>query len=1208
MKLKKLISTALTLVLVFSVFALVLPTRVDAAYSSETDTGRTLSSDEIKEVVNGQTAQGQASDKYIGAINYNFGSAQQMLEYELEKGLLLSAHSAGNAFSIYANRYTGVVYYVNNTTGQILTTNPYDVGGANVEQEQRMELMSQLSIAFFSTANSTEKYDYNSTKWSALYSQINVTPISDGLRVNYTLGDSTARFLLPARITAARFEEYILIPMLRQYEELLEEYCRERFPEANFSFFENEETYLPYVNGCINSATAGVRDYANDMRVYYPSAAENSAARKALDELSRNLVSITQAYSLKNPNNPMLDEKTLAKMHEDYPITVEGIALYEYDMTKAVAQKRATSRVIMKYCRDYTYSMMYADEKECGYEGKEENKPLFRCALEYTFNSDGTLSVRLPANSITFDETKYTLVSVTPLKYFGAGDMNTDGYIFFPDGSGTVVEFEDFYKGVSRVNLSLSSQIYGQDFCYSEITGAHREQVTMPVYGVVTGTAANPITSGLYGTGATVQNGYFAILEEGAALASIGFQSGGAKHKYASAFASYAPYPSDKFDLSETLSVGALGEYYIVSESKYNGSYVTRIVMLCDEQVGTAAYGAGNFYPPTYVGMAACYRDYLKANGTLTALTAVEENLPLYIEVLGSMEIVERILTFPVTKSIALTSFEDIELMYSQLSTCRDYLKTLAQRYRDEAAEQEDPATAATYVRLAEEYEALSEEVINITNINFRLNGFSSGGMYATYPTRVRWERACGGANGFNHLTETAAAASAKDGYHFGVYPEFDFQYISNTSLLDGISVRGNVSRMVDNRYASRQVYSSVYQMFITGHGDNSPALVISPDALDRLYTKFEKQYRKYDITSISVSTLGSELNSNFDEENPINRDDAQAYVSALLDRMANTSGYDVMIDAGNIYAVKYASHILNISTDSSHFRYSSYAVPFIGMVLHGYVNYAGSPLNYSGTPAYDMLRAIENGASIYYLLCYENAAYLKEDDLLSQYYGVNYENWFSDIAQAYTELNAAIGDLQTYGITDHRTLIAERVIDEDEFSANLIRLQEELATMFYDQMSAKIDAAFDEMRADDGNIGRGVRVQIDRAALIAQACEVLNADVSEIPEFVSALDAHIAYFEGEYRTYSDNPYVVSFDAVEYESQYRYLTDSFARDDDYVYTDYTCDNGNVVMVTYSDGEHTVHFLLNYNVYAVTVQLDAEHSYTLGRYEYIRIDE
>ena len=39
--------------------------------------------------------------------------------------------------------------------------------------------------------------------------------------------------------------------------------------------------------------------------------------------------------------------------------------------------------------------MMFEDEKECGYEHETENKPVIRCSLEYTFNDDGTLSVRL---------------------------------------------------------------------------------------------------------------------------------------------------------------------------------------------------------------------------------------------------------------------------------------------------------------------------------------------------------------------------------------------------------------------------------------------------------------------------------------------------------------------------------------------------------------------------------------------------------------------------------------------------------------------------------------------------------------------------------------------------------------------------------------------------------------------------------------------
>ena len=81
-----------------------------------------------------------------------------------------------------------------------------------------------------------------------------------------------------------------------------------------------------------------------------------------------------------------------------------------------------------------------------------------------------------------------------------------------------------------------------------------------------------------------VTNGYFAILEEGASLAKIAYEMGGAQYKYAHAYCSFNPYPSDQYDLSDTISVGGATEYTIVSESRYNGSYVTKYVMLTDPE------------------------------------------------------------------------------------------------------------------------------------------------------------------------------------------------------------------------------------------------------------------------------------------------------------------------------------------------------------------------------------------------------------------------------------------------------------------------------------------------------------------------------------------------------------------------------------------------------------------------------------------------
>ena len=426
--------------------------------------------------------------------------------------------------------------------------------------------------------------------------------------------------------------------------------------------------------------------------------------------------------------------------------------------------------------------------------------------------------------------------------------------------------------------------------------------------------------------------------------------------------------------------------------------------------------------------------------------------------------------------------------------------------------------------------------------------------------------------------------------------------YINYTEMFDGIIIKGNVSRMVDNRYASKQVYDSIMREYVSYY-----TLVINPASLDKLYTKFEKQYTKYDIGTISVSTLGSDLNSNFDEDEPINRDDAQSIVSSVLDRMVN-DGYEIMTDVGNIYSIKYASHILNASLDSSHFRFSSYAVPFVGMVLHGSKNYAGTPLNYSGAPDYDLLRAIESGASPYYILCYQNSTFLKEDVMLNEYYGVDYETWYQDIVLTYTELNSVIGDLQDYTIVDHRVIKAERIIEENEMDANRVLLENEFIAAFSKSIEAAIEEGYAYLKDNADAYGVNLVVNFDVDAILAQFSENSRIDMEELDsDFILAVNALCDKYTAEYASRDDvENYEIIVSSVEYESEYSFFSNSVATDKDYVYTDFTSDINNIVLVTYSNGTDTVQFILNYNMYEVCVNLGNGNEYVLGKYEYVRI--
>ena len=418
---------------------------------------------------------------------------------------------------------------------------------------------------------------------------------------------------------------------------------------------------------------------------------------------------------------------------------------------------------------------------------------------------------------------------------------------------------------------------------------------------------------------------------------------------------------------------------------------------------------------------------------------------------------------------------------------------------------------------------------------------------------------------------------------------------------------------MVDNRYASKQAYSN-----ITGEFDTIYSMLVSPDALDRLYSKFIKKYSKYNVSGISVSTLGSDLNSNFDEDNPISRDDSQRYVTELLDRIANENGYSVMMSKGNIYAAKYADHILEVATDSSYYRYSSYTVPFVGMMLHGYVNYTGSAFNYSGSPDYDLLRSIESGASLYYILGYQNTDLMKDDEKLNKYYSISYENWFDNIIETYAKLNAEIGDLQGYEIVGHEILIGERLIEADEIQANINALKTEFINEVEKTIHAAIDAAFDAMY--EGNVtDTSIDLQVNVEALVALAHERFELDEDETlgEEFTAALNALVSEYKAEYENSAlSQKYDVVIDDshIDYESTYKYVTGSIATDGKaYETTDYTVDNDLIVRVTYRSGNLVREFILNYNIYAVEVTLPDRNNpgevitYPIDRYGFVRVD-
>ena len=991
-------------------------------------------------------------------------------------------------YELYVDEFSGEVAYKNTVTGEILFTNPYDIGTSTLgSTNTKNELLSQIIIQY---TDNNQSPTFVSYEMAALKDQITVKQIKNGIRVQYTLGREQARKLVPGMISVERFDEVIA----------------GRAKENGISDF----------------------DYGK-LTAYY--------LKLSLEGLS---------------------ERGRAELIDAFPI-VEKMDVYVFDQNASETEKNKIEGYIKTYCPEYTYEELDADHAETEYEAQDKNPPLFKLALEYTLDETG-LNVRLPANGLRFNEQLYQLESLQVLPYMGAGNSAYDGYTFYPDGAGSLYEFDDIEDTKTR---TVRGKVYGTDFAYHSITGTYQQAIRYPVFGVVENTvyydytlttvdsetgeeikevttlsgsivdqvkkynatvtgAQDSIPALVQKFGSTIGNsamvetkreqsrGYVAIMQEGDALTDIMTYHAGSLSDYNTVKMVFNPRPSDSYNLQDSISVGSDATWTVVSERKYVGNYKIRYIMLSDSELAEEK-GVTEYYETGWFGMAMAYRDYLDANGYLTRLTKEEvgNDIPLYIETFGALETTQRILSIPVDVMTPLTTFEDVQTMYDELAAA------------------------------------------GITDINFKLTGYANGGMYSTVPSKLKWEKAVGGKDGFQALVDYAAEVNAKGGdNNMGIFPDFDFSYINYSETFDGVNRRNDAVKTIDDRFASYREYSATKQKH-----ESHYQLAISPSRFSKFYEKLTANYLKYDnINGISVGTLGNTLNSDFDEDDPYNREDSKEFVATALEYLSglkNNQGQEIelMSEGGNAFTWKYLDHLLEVSLDSSRNNDAAHAVPFVGVVLHGYVNFTGTALNMEGNIQYAMLKAIENGASPYYILSYQNTQNLKDYEILSHYYSVRYDIWKEDVIELYTELNGVLGDVQDKLIIDHEFWTGTRVPDSDELFDDI---QNVLNGFIYDEENANEVLALKDKQAVSiarkaaRDAALAAMAALDDAAVAYKQANDMYApfltDVQALEEYKAAYDAVLAIkSEAEYESYAEYANADE-ESEEYALYQEYLT------------------------------------------------------------------
>ncbi|MFC4600782.1 DUF5696 domain-containing protein [Cohnella hongkongensis] len=641
------------------------------------------------------------------------------------------------------------------------------------------------------------------------------------------------------------------------------------------------------------------------------------------------------------------EELILAKAGDDYGRYLNRA--YKLNEERGVYERLdvALSGIVLERVKaafelaGYAEEDLRIDNQENGGPEAAADQKVFKASIEYIVDGP-ELVVRVPTAEIEYPAS-YPITRVTVLDYFGAGGADDEGYMLVPDGSGSLIRFNN-----GKVDSDAYFEpVYGRNEVKVQPTKSSYGQVSrLPVYGMRNNEQA-----------------FLAMIEQGDAVATIRADIGGKVHSYNYVFSEFELLAQDYIQVaasakSNNVAISSNVQLPVYQQERMSTDFVIRYAFLNGEDAD-------------YAGMARYYQKHLVRQGILDKLEP-QEAMPFFLELVGGI---------PKRKSFMGVPYEDLQ-----------------------------PLT--TFGQAQEILEALLDG--GVRSIQLRYLGWFNGGVNHELPTAVKPDEELGGREGLEKLADFAKKRGV------ALYPDVALTRVYHDS--DSFRPSRHAARYLTKKPALIYPYNPA-----TFRRDPSlPAdsyYVLSSRFLPEVTDKFAKAYRAYELDGVSLRELGDALNADYRDGQTIDRAQAKRIVQQQLGALAE-SGLDLMAAGGNGYVLPHVDKLVDIPMSDSGYHITDESVPFYQLVLHGYADYAGQPINLAETadPRLAMLKALETGASLYFTWSYAPSSEVKET-AFNHLYSIHYAYWLEQATRMYAELNEAVGHVRHEAIVDRRKL-----------------------------------------------------------------------------------------------------------------------------------------------------------------------------------------
>jgi len=294
-----------------------------------------------------------------------------------------------------------------------------------------------------------------------------------------------------------------------------------------------------------------------------------------------------------------------------------------------------------------------------------------------------------------------------------------------------------------------------------------------------------------------------------------------------------------------------------------------------------------------------------------------------------------------------------------------------------------------------------------INSIYLRYKGALSGGLDQSDISEAGFMGSLGGKSGFAALSDYMATQKME------LYLDINLLSSREKAMFNespkAVTINGNDAAVSSTNELSAYIGDKSFEQYLR------PVDKTENVVLDTL-TKF----RYADFTGFCYDDAGRILYSDYSGSGS-NRQDAALTMAQQLQSLS--TGRKIMADGCNFYAIKNVDVLVDMPLNSTAATDPAYQeVPFIQLIMHGIVDYSGTPINEAKSPEDMMLRYIEYGACPSYEWCYTE--FNSGADNTDNFY---YDDWLKSAVDYYTRANEALFDLRDSQMVSH-TQIADGI------------------------------------------------------------------------------------------------------------------------------------------------------------------------------------